>query len=456
MLFHNVMNDYSYKQIWLINFPVMMSVLVEQLINITDAIFLGRVGEVEVGAAGLAGIYYLALYMCGFGFCIGLQVLIARRNGEQQYQLTGRTFFQGLFFLIGLSILLILLSFLLTPRLLRITISSPNVMVAALDYLEWRCWGLLFAFPSLAFRAFFVGVVRTKIMTVNAIAMVSTNLILNYLLIYGNGGFPEMGIKGAAIASTISELVSLLVYIIYFYLRVNRQKYGLFYIFDPSLLRQVWKISVWSMLHSFISVAPWFIFFIAVEHLGEMSLAIANIVRSISTFFSVIVNALAATTGSLVSNLIGANARDRIIPLCYKVLKLGYIIGLPLIALVIIFNQQVVGIYSTNPILIHEAFWPLVVGVTVLIFGLPGFVFLNAVSGTGNTRLAFIFQAVTIVLYLIYLWIVSACFTAPLVVYAAIEHLFVISLLVMSYLYMKQFKKNNCGKSSRIRNTSSF
>lgn len=63
----------------------MMSILIEQLINITDAIFLGHVGEIELGASALAGIWYLAIYMLGFGFSIGLQVVIARRNGERQY-----------------------------------------------------------------------------------------------------------------------------------------------------------------------------------------------------------------------------------------------------------------------------------------------------------------------------------------------------------------------------------
>ena len=93
--------NYTYKHIWLINFPIMMSILIEQLINITDAIFLGHVGEIELGASALAGIWYLAIYMLGFGFSLGLQVVIARRNGEQHYSETGKTFFQGLFFLSG-------------------------------------------------------------------------------------------------------------------------------------------------------------------------------------------------------------------------------------------------------------------------------------------------------------------------------------------------------------------
>ena len=84
----------------------MMSILIEQLINITDAIFRGHVSEIELGASALAGIWYLAIYMLGFGFSLGLQVVIARRNGERNYPGTGKTFFQGLLFLSGLAILL--------------------------------------------------------------------------------------------------------------------------------------------------------------------------------------------------------------------------------------------------------------------------------------------------------------------------------------------------------------
>lgn len=89
--------NYTYKNIWLINFPVMMSILIEQLINITDAIFLGHVGEIELGASALAGIWYLAIYMLGFGFSLGLQVVIARRNGEQHYSETGKHSFKDCF-----------------------------------------------------------------------------------------------------------------------------------------------------------------------------------------------------------------------------------------------------------------------------------------------------------------------------------------------------------------------
>ena len=184
--------NYTYKQIWLINFPVMMSILMEQLINITDAIFLGHVGEVELGASALASVYYLAIYMLGFGFSLGLQVMIARRNGEQRYEETGKTFFQGLLFLSGLAMFLSLASYILSPVILRYFIRSPEIYNAAVDYLTWRCFGLLFSFPFLAFRSFFVGITKTRVLLWAAIMAVLINIPCNYLFIFSL----NLGISG--------------------------------------------------------------------------------------------------------------------------------------------------------------------------------------------------------------------------------------------------------------------
>ena len=71
---------FTHKQIWVITFPILVSLLMEHLINMTDTAFLGRVGEVELGASALAGVYYMAIYMLAFGFSIGAQILIGRRN----------------------------------------------------------------------------------------------------------------------------------------------------------------------------------------------------------------------------------------------------------------------------------------------------------------------------------------------------------------------------------------
>lgn len=78
---------YAKKDIWKISYPILISLVVQNLINITDTAYLGHVGEVELGASALAGVFYMAIYMIGFGFSIGSQILIGRRNGEKRYEI---------------------------------------------------------------------------------------------------------------------------------------------------------------------------------------------------------------------------------------------------------------------------------------------------------------------------------------------------------------------------------
>mgnify|MGYP000078472589 CR=1 FL=1 len=128
------------------------------------------------------------------------------------------------------------------------------------------------------------------------------------------------------------------------------------------------------MLHSFVSVAPWFLFFVAIEHLGRTELAISNITRSVSTVFFVIVNSFASTTGSLVSNLIGAGQGKELFPVCHKVLRLGYAVGGPLIVMALWGNQWVIGFYTNNDNLVRLAFYPFIVMLLNYAFALPGYV----------------------------------------------------------------------------------
>lgn len=118
-----------------------MSLLMEHMIGLTDTAYLGRVGEVELGASALAGVYYLVIYMLGFGFSIGAQVLIARRNGAQEYKRIGPVFLQGTFFLLLLASLLFTASHLYSPFFLRKLIGSDDVYQATMKYVDWRVYG---------------------------------------------------------------------------------------------------------------------------------------------------------------------------------------------------------------------------------------------------------------------------------------------------------------------------
>ena len=218
---------YTYKQIWTIAYPILISLIMEQLIGMTDTAFLGRVGEIELGASAIAGVYYLAIFMMAFGFSIGAQILIARRNGEGNYKEIGPIFYQGVYFLLIVAAILFTLSVVFSPHILKNIISSPHIYNAAESYIHWRVYGFFFSFVGVMFRAFFVGTTQTKTLTLNSIVMVLSNVVFNYILIFGKFGFPQLGIAGAAIGSSLSELVSVIFFIIYTWKRIDCKKYAL-------------------------------------------------------------------------------------------------------------------------------------------------------------------------------------------------------------------------------------
>lgn len=201
---------YSNRQIWQIAYPILISLVMEQLIGMTDTAFMGRVGEIELGASAIAGVYYLAIFMLGFGFSVGAQILIARRNGEGNYKMIGGIFYQGLYFLLFMAVVMFVLSHLFSSSVLGELVVSPRICEAAVSYINWRVFGFFFSFAAVMFRAFFVGTTQTKTLTLNSVVMVLSNILFNYILVFGKWGMPALGIVGAAIGSSLAELVSLL------------------------------------------------------------------------------------------------------------------------------------------------------------------------------------------------------------------------------------------------------
>jgi multidrug resistance protein, MATE family len=218
---------YTYKEIWLIAYPILISLLMEQMIGMTDTAFLGRVGEIELGASAIAGIFYIVMFMVAFGFSIGAQILIARRNGEQQYKEIGNLFYQGVYFQLGMAAVMFALCYSFAPVILKRLVSSQHIYDAAMSYLNWRVFGFFFSFTAVMFRAFFLGTTQTKTLTLNSIVMVLSNVVFNYILIFGKFGVPQLGIAGAAIGSSLAELVSLIFFILYTRHRIDIRKYGL-------------------------------------------------------------------------------------------------------------------------------------------------------------------------------------------------------------------------------------
>lgn len=433
---------YTSKEILTIAYPILISLVMEQAIGMTDTAFLGRVGEIELGASAIAGVYYIAIFMIGFGFSIGSQILMARRNGEKRYSEIGDIFYQGVYFMIFLAAAAFTLTELITPWLLPKILSSQNIYAAAESYIHWRAFGFFFSFVAVMFRAFFVGTTQTKTLTLNSLVMVGSNIVFNYILIFGKLGFPALGIAGAAIGSSLAELVSLIFFITYTVRKIDLKKYGLnrFSSFNTDKLRRILNVSLWTMIQNFVSLSTWFIFFLYVEHLGERPLAITNIIRNISGITFMIISAFASTCGSLVSNQIGAGKADSVVCTVHQHIKLALSIVLPLTILFAVFPTVVLGIYTDMPDLIEASIPSLWVFCTTTWLTAASNIYFQSVSGTGNTRMAFILELSTLVIYAAYITLIIQVIRLDVAWCWTSEHVYGGFLLILCSIYLHRGK----------------
>ena len=441
----NSSSTYSYRNIWKVAYPILISLVMEQMIGLTDTAFLGRVGEVELGASAIAIVYYMVLFMIGFGFSIGAQIIIGRRNGEGNFRDTGKVFWQGLYFVLGLSGLLIGLSELFSPWLMKLMVASDAIYEASLSYVRWRLPGMVFAFATAMFRAFYVGTTQTKTLTLNSIVMVSSNILFNWILIFGHFGLPALGITGAAIGSSLAELVSLIFFIIYTKVRCDRPKYGLDKParLDWTELRGMMPVCTWTMVQHTISVSTWFIFFLYIEHLGERALAISNIARGASGIIWVVLQAFSSTCSTLVSNIIGEGHQDKVMSLIRRILKLSYGVISVMILAFCLFPQAVARIYTDIPAVIAASVPALIVMSTSYLFNVGGQVFFLAVSGTGSTRTAFKLELIALAVYMVYCTVIVEWLRLDVAICWTAEYVYAGVLFLCSWLYMRSGRWKN-------------
>jgi len=400
---------------------------------------MGRVGEVELGAAAIAGIFYIVLYMIGFGFSIGAQILIARRNGEGKYKEVGNIIDHSAYMMFLMGVFLFIVIKFFSPALLKPFIASDEVYNASVIYLQNRIYGIFFAFFNVLARAFFIGITKTRLLTVSALILALSNVWFNYILIFGHWGFPAMGIAGAAIASAIAEGCSAIFFLIVMLNMRDRIYFNIFQFpkIDFGIIRKTFDVSVFVMLQYFLSLSAWFLFFIIIEKMGERSLAISNIVRSFYMVLMIPVWAFSTTANTLVSNNIGMGRKHLVLPIIWKITRISVFSVLVIVAPFLFIPDLVVRVYTPDTSLVADTITSLyVIFGAVVMFAITQNMF-SGVSGTGNTRDALLIESFTLIIYLVVAWYIGIGLQQSITLVWLCEYVYFMGIGILSYLYLK-------------------
>lgn len=417
----------------------MISLVAQNIVNVTDTAFLGHVGAVELGASAIGGLFYVTLFMVAYGFTTGVQILIARRNGERNYSAIGPVFDNSFYFLGASTLLITLLVVLFAKPLLRPFIASDAVFAASTIYLKYRIFGLFFASSALLFRSFYTGIEFTRYISISAAIMALVNVVLDYGLIFGKLGMPEMGIAGAGLASSISEGCALIFFFAVTARRAQLLKFKLFKFAAPdfTIIKNILDVSLFVMIQFVLSHAVWFGFFLLIEKMGETSLAVSNIIRSIYMLLMIPAWALSSATSSIVSNTIGEGNSVKVLPTVYKVLKFSMLIMLIIVALAAFVPHFMISVYTADAGLKEAsvASFYIILG-AVFLFSAT-IVLFNGVLGTGNTRTGLVLEVSTLLLYLVFAWLLAVKLRQPIEIVWLCEYLYAFVLGSFSLLYLR-------------------
>jgi len=439
---NNLRVDITNRQILSISLPISISLLVPFLNFTANNYFLSGLGESALGTAGITGVYFLVVAVIGNGLNNAIQSLIARRAGESRLEEIGKLFSQGVRIAIIIAAIAIILTYLFAPFIFHYALHTEAVQTKAIDFLKIRVWGLPFLYLFQLGNAFLVGTNNSRYLMIGTLFEAGANIFFDYGLIYGHFGLPELGFNGAAYASILAECIGMLVvFLLILYKKLNVQFHLFSYMrYSKELSNLILKISAPLIGQFSISLISWLIFYILIEHHGERALAISNVMRNIFALAGVFIWAFASTTNAMVSNIIGQGRSAEVQKLIYKIMKLSFIAAVFMFILFNVFAHELLSFFQLSTDFISEAVPVLRIVTTGMLFMSISVVWLNAVTGTGNTRMNLIIEAVTIILYLIYIYFVLEVFQLSLQWAWASELIYWTTIFVMAYYYMRSGK----------------
>lgn len=356
--------------------PLMVSLLVQSLYNIVDSIFVARIGEEALTATSLAFPVQLLMIAVAVGTSVGINALLSRSIGAKEYEVTGNTAVTGVILsLIGTAVFMVLGIF-CSGLFVKVFTEDEVIGNYCRQYLFICMLFCAGTFVGTMYQRFLQSVGNTFDSMVTLIAGAVTNLILDPILIFGLFGMPELGIRGAAIATVIGQWVAAATAVVLNAMRNPVVKVKLKgYHLNPQVLREIYKVG----LPTIVTQALGSVMVTAVNAIlitfSPTAVAFFGVYYKLQSFLFMPMNGLGQAAIPIVGYNFGAKKNERIIELLKTMLPIA--VGIAIVASIVFFAvpEPLLSIFSASE--------------EMLAFGVPA---LRIICGT------FAFASVTMVL----------------------------------------------------------
>jgi len=345
MVLKNYTKEFSYNL--KLAYPVILGMLGHTFVSLVDNVMVGQLGPTELAAVSLGNSFIFIAMSIGIGFSTAITPLVAEADAEGNFSKGKSAFKHGLFLCIVLAILLFII--LLFSKPLMYIMDQPKAVVSlAIPYLDLVAFSLVPLIIFQAFKQFSDGMSLTKYPMYATILSNVLNVVINYVLIFGKFGFPEMGIIGAAIGTLVSRFVMLF----YLWILLVKRKKSKTYVTEIKLftltkdaLKKIINLGLPSAMQMFFEVG---IFTAAIwlsGTLGENAQAANQIALNLSSMTFMVAMGLSVAVMIRVGNQKGLNDYKNLKRIAESIFFLGFIFAVIFALVFVVFNETLPNLY---------------------------------------------------------------------------------------------------------------
>ncbi|NND72782.1 MAG: MATE family efflux transporter [Rhodothermales bacterium] len=366
---------------------MVLEMLMQSIFEVADVIFVGRLGPDALAAVGISGTLVILIFAVGIGFSMGATALVARRIGEKNPEAAAQAAVHVIVLTILLSIPFSIVGVAYAPELLRLMGASESVVSVGSGYCALMFGGNATIMLLFVINAVFRGAGDPSVAMWSLFVANALNIVLDPLLIFGIGPFPELGIEGAAIATIIGRSLGILFQIFSLsrsrnHMSIKRSSFS----YDPAIVRSLASVSIPGIIQFLVSTASWIIVVRIVTLFGDVAAAGYTVGVRIIIFTLLPSWGLANAAATLVGQNLGAGKPDRAeksVYICARY-NTGFLFGITV--LLMLFAPSLIGIATKDPDVIREGVACLrIIAIGYVPEGL-GMVMMQSFNGAGDTR----------------------------------------------------------------------
>lgn len=438
------MLDLRYQTILKVALPMMVSGFIQSIVLITDASFISRYSTEAFDAVGNGGLLYITVFMTIMGLGDGAQIIMARRIGEKNDAAISAIFGTTLLTNFVLASLLFLFLYFVMPSAVLHYSKHPEIAKLQGDYVGIRSYALFFAFITISIQAYFLAKGKTWVVLLASIITASSNVLLDYLLIFGKHGFPEMGLKGAAWASTLADGMGMIFLLSYITFSGESKAHRLFsnLKFIRENVLELLKVGSPLMLQGFTALATWTLFFTWLEQKGQFDLTVSQNIRSLYFLAFVPIWGFAGTTKTYISQYIGAGKFD-LIPKIQRRIQF-MTVGFLLVTFhgALLYPETLITYINPEQAYIQKSAEILrLISFSIIIFGCVS-VYFQTIHGSGNTVYSMWIELLSVGIYSLCSYLFIKVWNFDVYWVWTVEYIYFILLgaLSIGYLYFFDWK----------------